>query len=279
MAGLIEKKGWEKGFLYFHRRTILLLPRLPRGVFQQPETGMTEAEWLACKDPRIMIELLRTERGAARKKWGRRKLRLFACACLRGIWPLLRQPGSRLAVVVAERFADELASSEELTNAYSAACVARYREGPELRTGSPFWQSAEAAVHVTARRFDSGDHVSIAHAASSAANAWALEQKQSGKGTEHDKLKAKQLSVYAQWLRDIVGNPFRPSSLSSAWLTPTLTGLSQSIYADRSFEDLPILADALEEAGCDSFELLGHLRESGPHVHGCWALGLILQKE
>ena len=59
---------------------------------------MTEAEWLACKDPRPMMEFLRAERGAARQKWGRRKLRLFACSCLRGIWPLVRQPGSRLAV-------------------------------------------------------------------------------------------------------------------------------------------------------------------------------------
>ena len=47
----------------------------------------------------------------------------------------------------------------------------------------------------------------------------------------------------------------------------------------RRFEDLPILADALEEAGCANQDLLAHCRHSGEHVRGCWAVDLLLGKE
>jgi hypothetical protein len=55
--------------------------------------------------------------------------------------------------------------------------------------------------------------------------------------------------------------------------------IADTIYRDRSFTDLPILADALEDAGCDNADILSHLRGPGPHVRGCWALDLILGKE
>jgi hypothetical protein len=82
----------------------------------------------------------------------------------------------------------------------------------------------------------------------------------------------------ASLLRDILGNPFRPVTLDTAWLTPTVTALARSVYEDRNFTDLPILADALEENGCTSQELLDHLRGPGPHVLGCWPLDLLLGK-
>jgi hypothetical protein len=52
--------------------------------------------------------------------------------------------------------------------------------------------------------------------------------------------------------------------------------VAEVIYAERRFEYLPVLADALEEAGCGDAEVLGHLRGPGPHVRGCWALDLVL---
>jgi hypothetical protein len=86
------------------------------------------------------------------------------------------------------------------------------------------------------------------------------------------------------------------------WLTPLVTSIATTIYQERTFDDLPILADALEDAGCDNERLLGHLRrrtkghvqacgtqyrgcapdcpqQIGPHVRGCWALDLVLGKE
>jgi hypothetical protein len=79
-------------------------------------------------------------------------------------------------------------------------------------------------------------------------------------------------------LRDLIGNPFRPVAVASAWLTPTVRALAQGVYEERAFDRLPILADALEEAGCADPDLLGHLRGPGPHVRGCWPVDLLSAK-
>ena len=85
-------------------------------------------------------------------------------------------------------------------------------------------------------------------------------------------------SDQADIIRDVFGNPFRPVAVAPARLTPTVLSLAQGIYADRAFDRLPILADALHDAGCDNDDLLTHLRGSDPHVKGCWALDLVLGK-
>jgi hypothetical protein len=83
----------------------------------------------------------------------------------------------------------------------------------------------------------------------------------------------------ASLFRDIFGNPFRPVAFDPEWQTTTALALARGIYDDRAFDRLPILADALQDAGCDSDDLLNHLRGPGPHVRGCWALDLVLGKE
>jgi hypothetical protein len=80
-------------------------------------------------------------------------------------------------------------------------------------------------------------------------------------------------------LSDIFGNPFRPVALNPAWRTANVTALAESIYTDRAFDRLPILADALEDAGCDNAEILNHCRAGGVHVRGCWVVDLVLGKE
>jgi hypothetical protein len=84
-------------------------------------------------------------------------------------------------------------------------------------------------------------------------------------------------------LRDILGNPFRPvprvDPRCLSWNGGTVPKLAAAIYADRAFDRLPVLADALEDAGCTDAALLGHLRGGGEHVRGCWALDLVLGKE
>jgi len=87
-------------------------------------------------------------------------------------------------------------------------------------------------------------------------------------------------------VRCIFGNPFRPVALDPAWQTPTVTALATAAYDNRTLptgtldpDRLAVLADALEDAGCHSEELLMHLRSNGPHVRGCWALDTILLKE
>jgi hypothetical protein len=85
--------------------------------------------------------------------------------------------------------------------------------------------------------------------------------------------------VQANLLRDIFGNPFRTVANDRNWLTLTVKQLSAVIYADRAFERLPLLADALEDAGCTDATLLEHCRGPGPHVRGCWVVDLLLGKE
>jgi hypothetical protein len=63
-----------------------------------------------------------------------------------------------------------------------------------------------------------------------------------------------------------------------AWNGGTILKVAQAIYDDRRFEDMPILADALEEAGCTNEGILSHCRGSGEHVRGCWVVDLILGK-
>jgi hypothetical protein len=83
----------------------------------------------------------------------------------------------------------------------------------------------------------------------------------------------------AALLRDIVGNPFRPVTLDPRWLTSTVMNLATEIYTEKTLDRMPILADALVDAGCDDEEIIAHCRDDGPHVRGCWVLGLLLGKE
>jgi hypothetical protein len=80
-------------------------------------------------------------------------------------------------------------------------------------------------------------------------------------------------------LLDIFGNPFRPVTIHPTWQTSNVTALAQAICDDRAFDRIPILADALEDAGCDNVDILNHCRQPGEHVRGCWVLDLVLGKE
>jgi len=70
----------------------------------------------------------------------------------------------------------------------------------------------------------------------------------------------------------------RTAILDPAWLTSTVVSLAEGIYAERAFDRLPILADALQDAGCENTDVLDHCRGPGPHVRGCWVVDLVLGK-
>ena len=80
-------------------------------------------------------------------------------------------------------------------------------------------------------------------------------------------------------LRDIFGNPFRPVTFDPNWRTSTTVALAAQMYDSRDFSAMPILADALEDAGCDHPDILDHCRGTSPHVRGCWVADLVLGKE
>jgi len=207
---------------------------------------MMEEEWLNCNDPTVLATFL-DGNGSARK------LRLFACACCRAVSKML-VPETLAAIEVAERFADGLVSSDERKRARAASFHAPWHEDDAFaHQRGP----AKAAVTAALAR----NPVEAAHRASSMG------------GPEDEKANAK-------ILREILGNPFRPVTFDPEWRSSTVMQLAQGIYDERDFSTLPILADALQDAGCDCDDILNHFRDpNATHVRGCWALDLVLGKE
>ena len=84
-------------------------------------------------------------------------------------------------------------------------------------------------------------------------------------------------------LRDLLGPlPFRPITLNPSWTTwhdGLLVSMAKKMYDSRNFSDMPVLADALEEAGCTNPDILEHCRGLETHVRGCWVVDLLLGKE
>ena len=80
----------------------------------------------------------------------------------------------------------------------------------------------------------------------------------------------------ADLLRELFGNPFRPVVFDPAWRTDTAVILAKQMYDAREFFAMPILADALQDAGCENEHVLNHCREPGAHVRGCWVCDLVL---
>jgi hypothetical protein len=227
---------------------------------------MTEAEWLACDDSGPMLNFLRG-------KASERKLRLFACACARRAWHLLPDERSRRAVEVAERLADGLAGPEAVRAARAAA--------DELWVGAG--RPATLALDAAAEAAWAALHEVASQAAEQAATGaeWAAGARSNPAATLPARVAERK--AQADVLRCLFGpSPFRPlPRLNPAWLAwdgGTVPKLAAVVYEKRAFDRLPILADALEEVGCDAAELLTHLRGPGPHVRGCWAVDLLLGK-
>src|SRR5262245_21922516 len=214
--------------------------------------AMTEEEWLACTDPEKMLEFLRG-------KASDRKLRLFAVACCRRVWHLLLDNRSRKAVEAAERYADAEASREELLAAKSDAKKVTGKRVTGIRDQSP-----QFAAVLTLSICSSGPWLLFV-----AGNAACLtEDKQKPDPQEQQR--------QCELLRDIFGNPFQPVTPDPACLTSTVKQPAEVIYTGRAFDRLPVLADALEEAGCTDAAILGHCRGGGEHVRGCWVVDLLL---
>jgi len=218
---------------------------------------MTEEEWLNCTDPQPMLEFLE---GRASD----RKLRLFAVACCRRIWHLLTDERSRRAVETAERFAEGQANRQELAASCAAADMAHF----EAPRNSNF-RSLDAPPN--AAEID----LSCAAADAAACTADAIEIAAKGDKSA----KEQECQHQATILGCIIGNPFHPVTLDLSWLTPTVKALAQTIYTDRTFDQMPLLADELEKAGCANQEILAHFRGPGPHVRGCCVVDMVLGKE
>jgi hypothetical protein len=238
---------------------------------------VTEADWLAGTDLREMLEALN-----AGGLLSERKARLFAAACCRRVFPPMLDGRSRHAVTVCELYADGLTSQRALAPARAeAGAVARALEVAPVSLERNKALAVARAAHDAAR--PTGRRPALVNAVRQAADA-ALMAGMIGRLSS--RMHIESVLPRCQFLRCILGNPFRPATVSPAGQTPQVVALAQAAYEQRELPAgtldlarLAVLADALEEAGCDQADLLGHLRGPGPHVRGCWAVDLLLGKQ
>jgi hypothetical protein len=311
------------------------------------ERAMTEAGWWDAADPTSMLEFLR---GRATD----RKLRLFACACVRRALsleetatpPLRRlfvQPHHpeeyqaeiaflRHALRLSEQRADGVVSEtewDEFVDRFRRHPVAGCPGGYELTDAAkPDLAPVAVFEFLTLAAFASvqvpADATAAAHFAGlvattlrflAAGPGQASRQVESNRQSlpdpvaayhasfryqiqgadglywvaDEDVVEANGYAVLVAWaearketcglLREVFSNPLRSPTPAPSWLTPTVIALATGIYADRAFDRMPILADALEDAGCEDANILSHCRGDGAHVRGCWVIDLLLGKE
>jgi hypothetical protein len=247
---------------------------------------MTEAEWLACTEPERLLKQVADPSA-------KRKLRLVACACARQVWPLLAGPRRQL-VEAAERLADrrpgQRGPERELGRLRHRATLAVVsRAGQNLAT--VFAAAAAEAVGVE------NQHEAACEAAVNAARAAAWEAAYAScppgstgrsldawnavwevRDNAHALALREARTTQSHYVRDIFGNPFRPPAVDPVWLHwrgGSVVHLARAIYDEGRFGDLPVLGDALEEAGCGDRDLLRHCRARTPHVRGCWVVDAV----
>jgi hypothetical protein len=221
---------------------------------------MTEAEWLACRDPAKMLAHL----GA---KISNRKLRLFSCACCRRVWQYVRDERLQTALDTVEQYTDKLADDKKRLAARQGLAAFRkqhYDEHREEEIGIQveLWNASTKSMRSVIDKCGVG---------AAAAFAWAAVG-------DFDNRQRAERTAQTALVRDIFGNPFRKVKCKKAWLTSDVVALARGIYDERAFDRMPILADALQDAGCDSEDMLSHCRMPSDHVRGCWVVDLVLGK-
>ena len=222
-----------------------------------------EKQWLAAKQP-LHLWYHRFARDP-------RKRRLVVCACARRVLPLLQNDPRAVALIEAcERHADS--PKKAAPAAWKAVVAARKlvrefeREIGRERAGRMRRLGAAYAVNWASDA-----------APSNAALMFGL-----ARGARRDQPVTRGVSEATAQItifRDVFGNPFRPVTFSPAWRTDTAVALARTMYDNHDFSAMPILADALQDAGCDNADILDHCRGPGPHVRGCWVVDLVLGKE
>src|SRR5262245_24423407 len=218
---------------------------------------MTDEEWRTSADPEEMLRQLRRLKALRTRPW-----RLFACACCRRIWDKL-DGKARRAVEVTEDFAQRKA-----TDADRALAVRRIGSAEGAAVAAVRLAASPTAYMVT-------DGFAAHRRSLDAAVAGVR-----GRG-EATRARAAERVVRADLIREVFGNPFRVAMLDPSWLAwngGLVERLARSIMDERAWDRLPVLGDALEEAGCTDADILAHCRGPGPHVLGCWVVDLLLRK-
>jgi hypothetical protein len=214
---------------------------------------MTEAEWLTASDS---LQMIRTFEPLA----SMRKMRLLAVASARTFWSRIPIGTLRAAIEVAELCVDEPAELPKLGQ--NRLKVYRLSRGIGSEEEKDWYYD---------------DDNRIAYSAIDAAMFSHGHKPNYDLGGPWSDLLFGMREALCPLMREIL-NPFC-QEVDSHWCTSTVLSLATGIYDEKAFDRLPILADALQDAGCDSEDILNHCRQPGEHVRGCWALDVVLRKE
>jgi hypothetical protein len=216
---------------------------------------MTEAQWLAAKHPTTLLE---SGHCADPRKHG-----LFGCASARRVLHFLTDPRFERGLRGREAQLDNPGNYVGLRNIASRAqSDLSGREAPERErraARSVYWAcAADPRQAAEEARFAIGVDTFSTHL-------FAVDNEE---------------ILQAEIVRDLFGNPFRPLTFEDRWRTDTVVSLASTMYEAREFSAMPILADALQDAGCDNADILAHCRDTSlTHVRGCWVVDLVLGKK
>jgi hypothetical protein len=216
--------------------------------------SMTEEEWLA-----------NTERDITKviRMLSLRRQRLLAAAACRALLPWINYPAVNSAIAVIETFADTGKTKAALHRARQAIQAKRnelrHSSGHFMVVGEPL---ALFVVQVAASE--------------NAVDGTLFQAVKALPFLEGISLEAAQRKLYKPFI-EICGFVIHPALLPE-WQTSTVIQLARQMYDSRDFSAMPILADALQDAGCDNSDILGHCRGPGPHTRGCWVVDLLLRK-
>jgi hypothetical protein len=227
---------------------------------------MNEAQWHTCADPGALLASL------GDLGYPKRRGHLFGVACCRRLWDRIALDDAKQIVVAVEAILDETDKDR------------RYRELDHLRKRGDdrkLRSAAGTADRVVAQLYRGLYSprgfihwpvvLEILGEIAADARGVAGEPGQPDGNAE--------AAAQAALVRDIFGNLVYPTAFSPDWRTDTAVAVARQVYESRDFGAMPILADALQEAGCDNTEILGHCRSPGPHARGCWVVDLVLGNE
>ncbi|MDY3562452.1 hypothetical protein R5W23_003918 [Gemmata sp. JC673] len=209
--------------------------------FHEHRQVITEADWLSCPNPGSLVDYA-NQQGTATQ----RKFFLAGAACVRRLWHLLEVPESRVAVQAAEDYAEGHITADQLYKASAAAQV--YDRWPA--SDPRFWAALVASRLRHDIRQNHGDAEETLSALSDAPKVF---------GEDEAKVHAEKRAI-AHLYRCVLGNPFRAAIFIPGWRTNTSIALAHQMYESRDFSAMPILADALRDAGCTSDDILNHCR-------------------
>jgi hypothetical protein len=230
---------------------------------------MTEAQWHSAATVND-LDLWETTKNQNRK-W-----RLFAAACCDRAVKSLNDPRLGPVLLALEQYVDWEISWEEMKRIRKILSLIRKEIGLE-------WVGKDEQLHFTASALDDA----TAKASQLALNSFMSVQfafASMGRGRKDEtrrmhSYRAAEERVQLRLARDIFGNPFRPVAFDSRWRSSTAVGIAERMYESRDFGAMPILADSLQDAGCEDDAILSHCRDPKQnHVRGCWVVDLVLGK-